>query len=549
MFGEIKATTTTFWGETSLVCLLPPSIHAGTVPVTFKHQHQQQQGQGYPTPPIKQTAYFKYVDDDEQQIIRTALSVLGHKMTGRMEDVRELARRIVGEGPQSWSGASIGQSPTSGASQPGSNFNAATFGVDVEATLMRILELIDLDDSPHTARLNMRRASGQTMLHLACSLGLHRFAAGLVARGANTEPRDKGGFTPMHFASLHNHPQIIKRLMLNGADPTMRSLQGYTPSDMATSDEVRRACRRIEHHSRTRSGSSLRSRTSSATSLRSLWEAPTALTSAVDNLALSDDSDASDDDEDEDDDAAQDGHVWMRSRKSSAQIKHEDLPQERDSDLIPSINVVGPPTPNAAMTAFKEQITAHIHHFQETMHASFPNLPQMPRFDMSQMPRFDMSQMPALPDYQHYLPTAPMVRRISNLVRPDSANANPKEQDYKWWDLFSGTVPAAPPAYEDIFPQSEIDAKHASALQAAADTVADNKCSELFEQTETIAESSRTAMKRQSPIKLDTVRIGQRHTITREQQDQLRLAHAEKLKRLSRDRNLFFIWVCAMSST
>jgi hypothetical protein len=182
------------------------------------------------------------------------------------------------------------------------------------------------------------------------------------------------------------------------------------------------------------------------------------------------------------------------------------------------------------MMAFRDQLSAQIQHFQQTMHLNLPNLPQMPRFDM----------MPTLPDYQAYLPTAPMVRRISNLVgnRPDAA----KEQDYRWWDLFSGSVPAAPPAYDDIFPQDDVDAKRASAVQAATDTVADNKCAEIFDQ----AESSTTASQRM-PVRLDTVRIGQNHTITRELQDQLRLAHAEKVKRLSRDRNLFFIWVCFSS--
>lgn len=531
MFGETKATTTTYWGETSLVCLLPPSVFAGTVPVTFKHQHQQPQIQGFPSTPIpKQTAYFKYIDDDEQQIIRTALSVLGHKMTGKMEDVRDLARRIVGDGPSSWGGASSGHSPVGGANQQITGFNAATFGVDVEATLLRCLDLIDLDDSPNMPRLNLRRASGQTMLHLAASLGLHRFVAALLARGANPEPRDKGGFTPMHFAALHNHPQIVRRLMLSGADPTVRSLQGYTPADMSTSEEVLRAARRLEHHSRTRSGSSLRSRASSATSLRSLWE-PARSPAPAENLPLSDDSDDNDNEyEDEDDDAAQDGAFWMRTRRPSAKLMRKDLPEEKDPILkLPTI-AVEPVTPSAAMTAFRDQLTAHIQHIQQTMHANFPNLPQMPRLDM----------MPALPDYQSYLPTAPMVRRISNLVgnnRPDNA----KEQDYRWWDLFSGTVPAAPPAYEEIFPQGDVDAKRASAAQAAADTVADNKCSELFDQVE--AESSTVAAQRK-PVKLDTVRIGQTHTITREQQDQLRLAHAKKVKRLSRDRNLFFIWVC-----
>jgi hypothetical protein len=159
------------------------------------------------------------------------------------------------------------------------------------------------------------------------------------------------------------------------------------------------------------------------------------------------------------------------------------------------------------------------------MHLNLPNLPQMP----------------TLPDYQAYLPTNPMVRRISNLVgnRQDSTT---KEQDYRWWDLFSSTIPAAPPAYEDIFPQGDVDTKRASAAQAAADTVADNKCAEIFDLTE--AESSTMAGQKKRPVVVGTVRIGQNHTVTREQQDQLRLAHAKKVKKLRSDRNLFFIWVC-----
>ena len=185
------------------------------------------------------------------------------------------------------------------------------------------------------------------------------------------------------------------------------------------------------------------------------------------------------------------------------------------------------------MTAFRDQLATQIQHLQQTMHLTFPNLPNLP-----QMPTLAM--IPTLPDYQAYLPTNPMVRRINNLIgnanRPDG---NAKEQDYRWWDLFSGTIPAAPPAYEDIFPHGDVDTKCASAAQAAADTVADNKCAEIFDQTQ--AESS-TATKKRHVI-LDTVRIGQKHTITREQQDQLRLAHAEKVKKLRSDRNLFFIWV------
>ncbi|CAG8953965.1 hypothetical protein HYFRA_00009064 [Hymenoscyphus fraxineus] len=529
MFGDAKATTTTFWGETSLVCLLPPSAFPGIVPVTFKFQHQQQQMQSYAANMPKSTASFKYVDDDEQQLIRTALAVLGHKMTGKMEDIRDLARRIVGDGNPSWGGSSASPSGGSGGQQM-SGFNAATFGVDVEATLLRCLDLIDLDDSPHMPRLNLRRTSGQTMLHLACSLGLNRVVAALLARGANAEARDKGGYTPMHFAALHGHPQIVRRLMLSGADPTLRSLQGFTPSDMATSEEVLRVTRRVENHTRRRSGSSMKSRSNSATSLRSVWE-PLTRPESSDDSAVSDDSDGDNEYEDEDADAANEGAFWMRSirRMGGQNAKSE------DSDEKPILELPDHPglaSPSAAMTAFRDHVSAQIQQIQRTMQGNLRNLPQM--------------QMPALPDYQNYLgANAPMVRRISNLVhRQDGANvanagagANvPKEHDYKWWDLFSGTVPAAPPAYEDIFP-GDADTKRESATRAAADAAADNKCTELFDQ----AESSTAAQKR--PMVLETVRIGKEHIVTREQQDRLRLAHAEKVKRLSRDRNLFFIWI------
>ncbi|TGO17444.1 hypothetical protein BTUL_0017g00240 [Botrytis tulipae] len=553
MFGDAKATTTTFWGETSLVCLLPPSAIAGTVPVTFKHQHQQRQQ--YPTPPMpKQTAFFKYVDDDEQQIIRTALAVLGHKMTGKMEDVRDLARRIV-DGP--W-GAPSGQSPPSGggSSQHGGGFNAASFGVDVEATLLRCLDLIDLDDSPTKPRFNLRRTSGQTMLHLACSLGLHRFVAALLARNVNCEPRDKGGFTPMHFAALHNHPQIVRRLILSGADPLIRSLQGYAPADMTSSEEVHRAVRRVEHHSRTRSGSSLKSRTSSATSLRSLWQPPTA---EIPNESGISDSDDEDDNEYEDEDAdvdTADGTFLVRSRQSrgsTSKILNETIEITKPPILeLPEVEAdEAMASPTMAMTAFRDQMfaqftqfTAQMQHLQQTfhnnMHLGLPNLPQMPQ----------MPTLANLPDYQAYLPS-PMARRIGS--RPESPNRQEgaKEQGNKWWDLFSGNAAAAPPAYEDIFPQNDMDVKRASAEQAAADTIADSKCTQIFDQIEmqvgtttsvARAESSTTATQRK-PMPMGTLRIGGKEIVTVEQQNQIQLLRQEKLKRIRSDRKLFLIWI------
>ncbi len=99
--------------------------------------------------------------------------------------------------------------------------------------------------------------------------------AGLLARGAHTDVRDNGGYTPMHLAALNSQPEIVRRLLCAGADPTIRTLSGQTAAEVAEgSQEVLHAMKRLERHARSRSGVSLHSRASSATSLKSLWEPP-----------------------------------------------------------------------------------------------------------------------------------------------------------------------------------------------------------------------------------------------------------------------------------
>jgi len=105
------------------------------------------------------------------------------------------------------------------------------------------------------------------------------------------------------------------------------------------------------------------------------------------------------------------------------------------------------------------------------------------------------------------------------------------------WDRLTGN--SSPPPYEELYPDGEPDGetdedyttKKSSMIQAAADIVADRH----FERSDP------------SPSNfvvqdIGDVRIG-RKSIPREQQEQLRMAHARKMKRIRSDRNLFFIWV------
>jgi hypothetical protein len=73
---------------------------------------------------------------------------------------------------------------------------------------------------------------------------------------------------------------------------------------------------------------------------------------------------------------------------------------------------------------------------------------------------------------------------------------------------------------------------------------ADAKCATLYDQaTSANIESVVEEEEEELPALLQ---IGRKSAITREQQVTLRRAHAENLKKLSWDRNLFFIWVCTL---
>lgn len=554
-FGEQRATTTTFWGESSLVCLLPPSAVAGTVAVTFKHQGVQPQN----FPLGKSPPTFKYIDDNEDKLIRTALSVLGHKMSGQMVDVSDLARRILNDGSSGWTGNGGGSS--GGQNGGGAGFTQASqeqqHHEHLESQLLKVLDLIDLDDSTHRTRLDLRRPTGHTMLHLACSLGYHRFVAALLARGSNPDARDKGGFTALHMAAIQNNAEVVRRLIIAGADPTIRSLSGLTPADVTQSRGVLRAIRNSQRHVRSRSGGSIHSRASSATSLRSLWE-PLARANTHDGPLSVDSSEesleyTSGDFEDEDPDE----NTYLSMRRPSGMSQEISRPELLDEESDTDSATASPTT--ALTTVLKDQFQQQLQQLQQlqqsmTMHLQ--NLTQLPQMQMR------VPGMPNLPDYQ--LIQRLMPRRGARPGSSDSSNDGsegspdaPGKMDSRWWDISSyigasnsnntanNNVSAPPPAYDEIFPQKDLDEKQRSAAAAAADAAADQKCATLYDTPSTTTKTkskSKTATKPEQP-KTEMLMIGRKNAITKEQQEQFLRAHEQKLKGISSDRNLFFIWI------
>ena len=102
MFGDVAAITTTYVNDRLVVCLAPPAVQAGVVVVRFRHERQPQQ----PATNMTATAVaslaspvtFLYLDDDdEQHLMRTALTVIGSRTMGAYLDPVDVARRILAD--------------------------------------------------------------------------------------------------------------------------------------------------------------------------------------------------------------------------------------------------------------------------------------------------------------------------------------------------------------------------------------------------------------------------------------------------------------------
>jgi ankyrin repeat protein len=82
-----------------------------------------------------------------------------------------------------------------------------------------------LDDSPE--QVNITDDYGSTPLMEAAFHDQVAVANLLLDRGAEPNVQNQGGITALHLAT---HPQIIEKLLSQGADPTIEDIKGMTPS-------------------------------------------------------------------------------------------------------------------------------------------------------------------------------------------------------------------------------------------------------------------------------------------------------------------------------
>lgn len=493
MFGENTATTTTFWNSDTLVCLLPPCVRPGSVPVTFVTPGRQ-----YSSPSVSSPPMFTYDDDTKQQLFELAIQMQCAAQMGPGADHWSFAQNILAaHGPQN--GFSGGQ---------GGNFNGNVLGRgSAEDLLMGIINKVDLIDSPFTPNYDTQRDNGASMISLACSLGFEKVVAGLLARGADPDLVDDGGYTPLMFAAMHGHTAIVRRLILRGADTNLRNRRTQTAAELASSPEVRNFVRHRRHYRSVSAGTSyIRSRANSAASTRSLWGPPSSGASST--MYSTEDESAVDSDHEETETVAPVDHqidvshrpngVPLRSRRNS------DVKLAQKSQVLPASDLAlpyGPASSIAMLSALRDQFTAQINALQQ-------NLPNMQD------------------QWEHNFPS--ISRRISSLVptrRPASPRADSPTAD-------------APPPYHEACPggvHNDFDTKPPELFTTAGESSRNTS-------VVTVRPTVQPKALRQRSFTGRTITIG-KTSPTGEEAAQLRRLREEKLITAKHDRNLWYIWV------
>lgn len=103
-----------------------------------------------------------------------------------------------------------------------------------------------LNDFRHYARLpegaecdiNSRNAAGETPLHYMAMLGDDAGIRLLSQNGAQIDPLDIDGNSPLYHAVLCIQKTAIAALIECGADPHLKNLAGIAPEDLANAENL-----------------------------------------------------------------------------------------------------------------------------------------------------------------------------------------------------------------------------------------------------------------------------------------------------------------------
>ncbi|KAH9992615.1 hypothetical protein BJV77DRAFT_1060383 [Russula vinacea] len=235
LFGDVMASSTQRWSDNTLVCILPPRQTSGVVAVWFNGMQKDDDG----TPPC----LFTYTDESDRALMELALQVVGLKMTGRLEDAKSVAMRIVGPANEdALSGSNAPNETQHVADSISLSLRSALHHMGpwsgLEKMVIDLLSLLDVRiDTPSGASLaramDHKTSGGQTLLHFAAFLKYPTLVSFLIEHEVDKDARDHNGHTALHLASLVGAQGCAAVLLDAGANVEIVNVEGKTAQELA----------------------------------------------------------------------------------------------------------------------------------------------------------------------------------------------------------------------------------------------------------------------------------------------------------------------------
>jgi uncharacterized protein len=172
-----------------------------------------------------------------------ALQVVGLKMTGKLEDAKSVAMRIVGPANEDALSASNTPNETQRVADSISlGLRSALHHMGpwsgLEKMVIDLLSLLDVRiDTPSGASLaramDHKTSGGQTLLHFAAFLKYPTLVSFLIEHEVDKDARDHNGHTALHLASLVGAQGCAAVLLDAGANVEIVNVEGKTAQELA----------------------------------------------------------------------------------------------------------------------------------------------------------------------------------------------------------------------------------------------------------------------------------------------------------------------------
>lgn len=203
LFGAAPAPAVSFVNASTLLVRVPPAVSAGPVAVSVL---------GEAAPAARPVVFFRYKNDLDHAMMEVALQLIGMRLTGRVDDARDVALRIISEFAPGC--------PVAGKAQAGGSASRGDWDVPRclaeirEAILASVYDAAELETAYITvlsiARVGgeeiaaARNTSGQTVAHLAAVAGWTRLLAFIASEGGDAalHDMDAAGVSPHDILAL-----------------------------------------------------------------------------------------------------------------------------------------------------------------------------------------------------------------------------------------------------------------------------------------------------------------------------------------------------------